>query len=202
MLESLKALSDRARPGEWHVDWLPAWNEDNGAEEAPICDGICIHTPEHEAESVLCCSEREAAFIVALVNAYRAGQLHDATAFAEARAEGRRQGLEEADDREVERILGLTEAQVIAEIEAEGRDPQALAEAMRGQMGATFKLCEEIKALREALASLIKHVEESRYRCGLSGLCLDGNIPQFARAEAALANPPETQKPETGESHA
>jgi len=75
-----------------------------------------------------------------------------ATALAAAEARGRRQGLEGADDREVERILGLTEAQVIAEIEAEGRDPEALAEAMRGQMGATFKLCEEIKTLRDALA--------------------------------------------------
>lgn len=75
MGENLKDLSDAAVPGPWHVDWLPAWNEDNGAEEPPICDGICIHTPEHEAESVLCCSEREAAFIVALVNAYRDGRL-------------------------------------------------------------------------------------------------------------------------------
>lgn len=71
----LRELSDRATPGEWHVDWHPTWNEDNGAPEPDICEGICIHTPEHEAESVLCCSEHEAAFIAALVNAYRSGSL-------------------------------------------------------------------------------------------------------------------------------
>lgn len=56
------------------------------------------------------------------------------------------------DDDEVNRILAMSDAEVIAEIEAEGRDPVALAETMRGQMGATFKLCEEIKTLRDALA--------------------------------------------------
>lgn len=98
MSESLKDLSGRATPGEWHEDWFPTYCEDSGQELEPMCEGICVHTDRDEVESVLCCSEREAAFIVALVNAYRAGQLHDTTALSEARAEGRRQGLEEAAD--------------------------------------------------------------------------------------------------------
>lgn len=87
---------------------------------------------------------------VAEVDGFVDGPL--ATALAEAEARGYARGLKEADSREADRILGLSETEVIAEIEAEGRNPEALAEAMRGQMGATFKLCEEIKTLRDALA--------------------------------------------------
>lgn len=77
-MSELKTLSDAATQGEWHVDMFPVYDEDSGAELPPMCEGICIHTPEDEAESVLCCSEREARFIVALVNAYREGRLIEA----------------------------------------------------------------------------------------------------------------------------
>lgn len=79
----LARLSEAATPGEWHVDMFPVYDEDSGAELAPMCEGICIHTPEHEAESILSCNEREASFIVALVNAYRSGRLIAAPAVSE-----------------------------------------------------------------------------------------------------------------------
>lgn len=76
-MSTLKELSDKATPGEWHLDYFEAHDEDGGPSET-MCEGICIHTPEHEAESLISCREQEAAFIVALVNAYRSGRLIEA----------------------------------------------------------------------------------------------------------------------------
>jgi len=202
---SLRELSDAAQSGVWHTvdapwgsgDWIVSGNPDPHAGLfVCIFDGAVIG---YEATDAYHADPAEnAAFVASLVNAYRAGHLHDATALAEAEARERRAALEEADDREVNRILAMSDQDVIAEIEAEGRDPQAIAETMRGQMGATFKLCEEITMLRTAAASLLRHVGVSRYRCARSGLRLDANIPEYAALEAALANTtPETRQSET-----
>lgn len=60
---------------------------------------------------------------------------------------------EALDDAGISHVLATSDAEVIAEIEAEGRDPEALAEAMRGQMNATFRLCEEVKHWKEEARS-------------------------------------------------
>lgn len=56
-------------------------------------------------------------------------------------------------DAEVNRILAMSDDEVIASIVAEGRDPQAIAERMRGQMGAAFELCAEITRWKEEARS-------------------------------------------------
>lgn len=94
---SLKELSDRATPGEWHIDLFPYFCCETGEPQPPICEGICTHDEDAGlADSIATCNERQAAFIVALVNAFRAGQLHDATALAEAKAQATRDAFEEA----------------------------------------------------------------------------------------------------------
>lgn len=124
MLERLRELSKRATPGPWAAeseksdgsygsgeDTYEGYDTATIVTEAEIRHGsagvlfeshnstVGSIAEEHDDEWFRAwdeVSEANAKFIVALVNAYRSGQLHDATALAEAEARGRRQGLEEA----------------------------------------------------------------------------------------------------------
>jgi hypothetical protein len=80
-MTTLKELSEAATPGEWHVDMFPFRDVESGETQPPQCEGICTHDEaEGLAESIASCSEPEARFIVALVNAYRSGDLVEARA--------------------------------------------------------------------------------------------------------------------------
>lgn len=75
----LGALSAGASKGPWHVDMFPYRDIETGESEPPQCEGICTHDDEGGlADSIATCNEREAKFIVALVNAYRSGRLIEA----------------------------------------------------------------------------------------------------------------------------
>lgn len=103
MPESLKDLSDAAQAGIWHTvdtpwgngDWIVAGNPDPHAGQF-VClfDGSLIGV---EADGSFHADPAEnAAFVADLVNAYRAGRLHDDTALATAVARARREALDEA----------------------------------------------------------------------------------------------------------
>jgi len=107
MSESLKELSDCATEGTWFTvdppwgdsDWINAGSPDpHGGRMVCVFEDRNDSWAEVEANAQedLSTVQDDAAFVAALVNAYRSGQLHDATALAEAEARGRRQGLEEA----------------------------------------------------------------------------------------------------------
>lgn len=193
---SLKDLSDRATPGEAYADM--------GDYRLIAHPTGSTYIPDRTVVALCACGDKAGAnahFLAALWTTYRRGELHDDTALATAVARARREALEEADNREVERILGLSDAEVSAEIEAEGRDPGALAEAMRGQMNATFRLCEEIKRLREALAPFAAILANGEPVGPIPRGLLDSKITRqdLRRATAALAaTPPEARQTETG----
>ncbi|PXW50705.1 hypothetical protein [Methylobacterium sp. B4] len=74
--EDLAALSAKAAAGPWHVDMFPFRDVETGEEQPPQCEGICTHDEAGGlADSIATCSEPEARFVVALVNAYRSGKL-------------------------------------------------------------------------------------------------------------------------------
>lgn len=90
---SLRELSEAATPGEWHVDMFPYFNMDTGEPQPPQCEGICTRDEAGGlADSIATCGEREATFIVALINAFRAGRLIDPTTLSEAVAAARAEG--------------------------------------------------------------------------------------------------------------
>jgi len=93
MSESLRELSERATPGEWNI-YVENMPDLSSAESEAVM--LIRDTPEFSGRMVMVnaggscpaltgCSaksEANAHFIVALVNAYRAGRLHDDTALA------------------------------------------------------------------------------------------------------------------------
>lgn len=112
-MESLKDLSDRAPQGEWTLEEMPndAGSRSNEftsfgieAEGKTLLDTLNAtgtyleREPDGDGGYTVWDAQGKAVieYVLALVRAHRSGQLHDATALAEARAEGRRQGLEKA----------------------------------------------------------------------------------------------------------
>lgn len=100
---SLKELSDAAQGGAWHTvdtpwgdgDWIVAGNPDPHAGRF-VClfDGSLIGV---EADDSFHADPAEnAAFVVEIVNAFRAKRLHTDDALASAVAHARREALEEA----------------------------------------------------------------------------------------------------------
>lgn len=70
----LAALSAGAAKGEWLLDVQTYYDEDGGPSEDHT-EGVMVLDNDDQPDSIVQCSEANAKFIVALVNAFRAGEL-------------------------------------------------------------------------------------------------------------------------------
>lgn len=185
MSESLKELSDRATPGPWSVS-----GSRRRYDEASC---VMVDTPSCGALLALATSDgkatlealADARLLVTLVNAYRSGQLHDATALVDAEARGRRQGLE---------WRPINEAPYGQEVRIQAGEMTFLAMLVKdGSMLEDETPCDQWQATREG-----EHPE-----CWSDGACWASNADDCASLQPtgwvpSLATAPtEPQKPET-----
>jgi hypothetical protein len=75
--DSLRALSEAATQGEWLPDVHVYYDEDGGPSEDRT-EGVMVLDHDDQPDSIIQCSERDAAFIVALVKWFRALASHPA----------------------------------------------------------------------------------------------------------------------------